>query len=371
MGVIRSTESLKAEAEEFRQMLLQGTGTSPWKGGPAGAGRQSEGDEAAGGGRMVCVTSAVSFLGFAIVHSLFARGYSVRLALETQEELDKLRELQMFEEMEEGCVSTVMASVADVDSLSQAFDGCVGVFHTSSFADPVGVSGYTKHMADLEAKAAERVIEACVRAPSVRKCVFTSSLLACVWRRSAELNSGRRPNAVVVVDENSWSDEGLCRDKKLWLTLGKTMAEKAAWRAARGRNLKLVTVCPALLTGPGFRRRNSTASIAYLKGAEELLQKGLLATVDVDKAAEAHVSVYEAMSNGGACGRYLCFGHVVQRVEEAAELERQLGMQGRLTAAAGAGDREDGSRPCLFELSKRKLCRLMCSVRRCTYDVYV
>lgn len=44
------------------------------------------------------------------------------------------------------------------------------------------------------------------------------------------------------------------------------MAEKAAWRAARGRDLKLVTVCPALVTGPGFRRRNSTSSIAYLKG---------------------------------------------------------------------------------------------------------
>jgi nucleoside-diphosphate-sugar epimerase len=52
----------------------------------------------------------------------------------------------------------------------------------------------------------------------------------------------------------------------LWFALGKTAAEKAAWRAARGRDLKLVTVCPALVTGPGFRRRNSTASIAYLKG---------------------------------------------------------------------------------------------------------
>ena len=53
---------------------------------------------------------------------------------------------------------------------------------------------------------------------------------------------------------------------QLWFALGKTAAEKAAWRAARGRDLKLVTICPALVTGPGFRRRNSTASIAYLKG---------------------------------------------------------------------------------------------------------
>jgi nucleoside-diphosphate-sugar epimerase len=53
---------------------------------------------------------------------------------------------------------------------------------------------------------------------------------------------------------------------QLWFSLGKTMAEKAAWRAARGTDLKLVTICPALVTGPGFRRRNPTPSIAYLKG---------------------------------------------------------------------------------------------------------
>jgi nucleoside-diphosphate-sugar epimerase len=61
---------------------------------------------------------------------------------------------------------------------------------------------------------------------------------------------------------------------QLWCALGKTMAEKAAWRAARGRDLKLVTVCPALVTGPGFRRRNSTPSIAYLKGLSMLSVSG-------------------------------------------------------------------------------------------------
>lgn len=150
-----------------------------------------------------------------------------------------------------------------------------------------------KYMAEAEARTAERVIEACVRTQSVRKCVFTSSLLACIWRQH---NSPHNNRLHTIVDENCWSDESLCRDRKvsikhqcvsfpcghacanvvirghyekflqLWFALGKTMAEKAAWRAARGRDLKLVTLCPALVTGPGFCRRNSTASIAYLKG---------------------------------------------------------------------------------------------------------
>jgi hypothetical protein len=68
-----------------------------------------------------------------------------------------------------------------------------------------------KHMATLEAQAAERVIEACVRTGSVRKCVFTSSLLACVWRQNNP--HGRR--CPTIIDESCWSDESFCRDNKV------------------------------------------------------------------------------------------------------------------------------------------------------------
>ena len=176
------------------------------------------------------------------------------------------------------------------------------------------------------------------------------------------------------------------------------MAEKVAWRAARGRDLKLVTVCPALVTGPGFRRRNSTPSIAYLKGlclqrpvylfeweidvhrtdesvfcfiwmtlgAHAMLAEGLLATADVERVAEAHVRVYEAM-NGTAGGRYICYDHVVRRAEEFAELERQLGLRPRGTSPPPhRGDTAASS-----ELCKRKLARLVSSRRRCTHDPYL
>ncbi|XP_017698532.1 cinnamoyl-CoA reductase-like SNL6 [Phoenix dactylifera] len=280
-------------------------------------------------------------------------------AFKMHEDLDKLRDMEMFGEMGRDGVWAVMANVMDVDSLCHAFDGCAAVFHTSAFMDPGGVSGYSKPMAHMEARVAERVIESCVRTQSVRKCVFTSSLLACVWRQ----NSPRNRHIPTIVDENCWSDESLCRDKKLWFALGKTMAEKAAWRAARGRDLKLVAVCPALVTGPRFCRRNSTGSIAYLKGAHEMFAEGLLATVDVQKVAEAHVCVYEAMSNT-ACGRYICYDRIIQRAEEAAELERQLGIANRISGETPT------DHPTWFKLCNRKISRLMSSRRSCTYDVY-
>ncbi|CAL9192950.1 cinnamoyl-CoA reductase-like SNL6 [Musa acuminata AAA Group] len=357
MGAMGRSEGAVAEAEALRKAILSGCrGRSARKTGPVGVRRSRDGD---GGGRIegraVCVTGGVSFVGSALVDRLLDRGYAVRLLVETQEDWDKLRETETLW----GGVSAVMADMTDMDSLCRAFDGCTGVFHTSSSLDPGGISGYSKHMAEIEVRAAERVIEACVRTESVRKCVFTSSLLACTWRQSD-------PRSRRVVDESCWSDEQLCRDKKLWYALGKTMAEKAAWEAAaRGRrDLKLATVCPALVTGSGFHRRNIAASIAYLKGAGEMFAEGLLVTVDVEKLAGAHVSIYEAMSSHD-CGRYICYDRVIER-GEAEELERRLSIPSRILLSG------ETAAPCSpsSELSNQKLFRLMNSGRKCTFDVY-
>jgi len=59
------------------------------------------------------------------------------------EDMDKLREMEMFREDGRDGVWTVMANVMDPESLRRAFDGCAGVFHTSAFVDPGGISGYT------------------------------------------------------------------------------------------------------------------------------------------------------------------------------------------------------------------------------------
>ncbi|GJM89843.1 hypothetical protein PR202_ga06065 [Eleusine coracana subsp. coracana] len=286
---------MEAEVEEMRAALLLTGAGACWR----AAKRAARAQEGAAEARTVCVTGGTSFLGFAVVDRLLRHGYSVRLALETREDLDKLREIEMFGENGRDGIWTVMANVMDPQSLNEAFDGCVGVFHTSSLVDPGGISGYT-----------------------------------------------------------------------LWFALGKTMAEKAAWRAARGTDLKLVTICPGLVTGPGFRRRNPTPSIAYLKGAQAMLGDGLLATADVEKVAEAHVRVYEAMMSDTAGGRYICYDHVVRRPEEFAELQRQLGLR-----AAPAGGRvlvvsDDDDRAARFQLCNRKLAALMSARRRCTYDAY-
>lgn len=99
-----------------------------------------------------------------------------------------------------------------------------------------------------------------------------------------------------------------------------------------------------------------------------MLRDGLLATVDVGKLAEAHVVVYEDMDRT-ACGRYICFDRIVRRVEDVAELERQLGIPNRTQPVALGSDQPPPSS--WAELSKRKLTRLMSSssMRRCSRSI--
>ncbi|XP_057467969.1 cinnamoyl-CoA reductase-like SNL6 [Actinidia eriantha] len=296
---------------------------------------------------LVCVTSGNSYLGSHVVKKLVARGYLVRVTVQNQVDFEDMKELIREEEMKL-LESVVVAKMGDLDSLSEAFRGCHAIFHTSSFIDPHGVTGYTERMAFLETEGAKNVIEACAMAAYVKRCIFTSSLLACIW-------NGNYVDKVV--DEGCWSDEEFCRQNKLWLALGKTTAEMAAWIKSRELKVKLVTICPGLLMAPSFPNAHTQTSLPYLKGGQVMLQKGILATEDIEKVAEVHVHAYEDM-NYGACGRYLCFNRVVRRLDDAIRLEDGLKMHGLLSRVRNLlSEEEDVDIP--IRLSNSKVSKLV------------
>lgn len=269
---------------------------------------------------LVCVTSGNSHFGSHLVKKLVARGYLVRAAVQHPGDFEDVKAL--FREEEANLLeSVVVAKMENLDSLCEAFRGCDAIFHTSSFIDPHGISGYKEGMAFVETEGAKNVIEACAKSARVKRCVFTSSLLACIWN---DHNLDR------VIDESCWSDEDFCKEKKLWLALGKTRAEKAAWVKSMELKVTLVTVCPGLLMAPSFPNPHVETSIPYLKGGHEMLQRGLLATEDVERLADIHIHTYEAM-NYDASGRYLCFERAVKRLNEAIQLEDRLKMPGLLS----------------------------------------
>ncbi|RVW46630.1 Cinnamoyl-CoA reductase-like SNL6 [Vitis vinifera] len=350
MGFVRNDEIHRQELEDFRRMLLASAGAykvnahehrgeEGTRAGKAKIGTAQDDEEE----KLVCVTSGVSFLGLALVNRLLSRGYSVRVIVDSEGDVEKVEEMRR----NNSNIWPVTAKLSEVESLEAAMEGCRGVFHTSGFVDPAGLTGYSKAMAGIEVKASENVMEACARTPSVKGCVLTSSLLACVWQ------GGSNADPSPIVDHDSWSDEAFCLDRKLWYAWGKLKAEKAAWRVAEEKGLRLSTICPALVTGPEFYRRNPTATLAYLKGAYEMYGSGLLATVDVTRLAEAHVVVFEAMSKA-SFGRYICFDSVVGGEAEAENLAAETGMP--LNRITGDGSSSFSTR---FELSDGRLSGLM------------
>ncbi|XP_022759965.1 cinnamoyl-CoA reductase-like SNL6 [Durio zibethinus] len=269
--------------------------------------------------KLICVTSGNSYLGSFIVKELLAHGYLVRVTIQHEVEFEDVKDLIGVEELNL-LESVVVTRMEDLESLCAAFRGCHAVFHTSSFIDPHGISGYSEKMAFLETEGARNVMEACAKAAYIKRCIFTSSLLASIWENN---------NIEKTIDESCWSSEEFCRENKFWLALGKTKAEKVAWMKARDSKVKLVTICPGLLMAPTFPNAHRETSIPYLKGGHIMLQQGHLAIAEVKKVAEAHVHVYEAMDYG-ACGRYFCFEEVVRRPSKAIELENGLKKQGLL-----------------------------------------
>ncbi|CAI9109983.1 OLC1v1009932C1 [Oldenlandia corymbosa var. corymbosa] len=272
--------------------------------------------------KVVCVTSGNSCFGAHLAKKLLTRGYLVRVTVQNSANFEDLKEYLREEEMAQ-LESVVVAEMGDVESLCKAFRGCHAIFHTSTFIDPRGISGYTERMAFLETEGARNVVEACGRAAYVKRCIFTSSLLATLW-------AGNGITEQVIIDESCWSSEEFCRENKLWLALGKTRAEKVAWMKSRELRVNLVTLCPGLSMAPSFPDAHVETAIPYLKGGQIMLQRGVLATEDVKRVAEAHVAVYEDMDYG-ACGRYICYEKVITRVEDAVQLESRLKMHGFFT----------------------------------------
>jgi len=243
--------------------------------------------------KYVCVTGSWSLVGSWLVRTLLEKGYNVRSTLRTS--TDEAAALMALPGAEQRLELT-QADPLDYGSLVECFFGCDGVFHTSSPSDVI--SNYPPEMADFEVRGALNVVEACANT-SVKRLVLTSSLSAMVWDQQRSVEK--------VIDEKCWSNLDLCRSKKLWGPLAKTMTEKAAWSLATDKGLDLVVINPAIVLGPKQSGRDQ-AILTYLQGVQELPQSGLFAFAHVDDVAEAHVCAFEVPE---ASGRYICYEDVV------------------------------------------------------------
>ncbi|KAL3532975.1 hypothetical protein ACH5RR_006496 [Cinchona calisaya] len=255
----------------------------------------------------VCVLDASSYVGFWVVKELLFRGYTVHAALQNNGEELILKKIMDLEKTEER-LSTFKVDVLDYHSILEVVKGCCALFCCLDKSD-----GYDDKNVDYEVRGAINVVEACAQTETIEKIVFSSSLTAAIWRENICSQKD--------VDERSWSDQEFCTKKKLWYALAKTLSEKAAWALAMDRMLNMVSINAGLVLGPGVVQQNPRVNMAYLQGAAQMYENGVLAFVDVKFLADVHIRAFEDKST---TGRYLCFNQIVNTEEEAVKLAESL-----------------------------------------------
>ncbi|XAR57916.1 Dihydrokaempferol 4-reductase [Bertholletia excelsa] len=249
----------------------------------------------------VCVTGASGFIGSWLVMRLLERGYTVRATVRDPGNTKKVKHLLDLPKAETN-LTLWKADLAEDGSFDEAINGCSGVFHV---ATPM----------DFESKDPENevikpaidgvlsIIRSCAKAKTVKRLVFTSSAGAVVSEEH------RRP----VYDESNWSDLDFIYAKKMtgWMYFAsKTLAEKAAWKAAKENNIDLISIIPTLVVGPFIMPSfppSLISALALITGNEahySIIKQ--VQFVHLDDLCEAHIFLYE---HPEAEGRYVCSSH--------------------------------------------------------------
>ncbi|GJP46016.1 hypothetical protein CLOM_g5359 [Closterium sp. NIES-68] len=258
------------------------------------------GDELPGQGKKVCVTGAAGFVGSYVVKLLLERGYHVR---GTVRDLDDPR-TNWLRGLADGTPGTIQLFEADLlvpGSFDEAVEGCELVCHVAAHVNATGKDPHTMVAACLDGT--RNVFESIMKHKCAKKVVLTSSVAAVADNMFPSDH---------IFSEADWNRQLSLRAP---YSMGKTLAEKYAWRAVEDLKgvewrFDLVTLCPSLVLGPALREEHVKGSLQSVK---QLLDGTLFLAPDlhfgivhVADVALAHVL---ALEKEGMKGRYiLCNG---------------------------------------------------------------
>ncbi|MEF2551413.1 NAD-dependent epimerase/dehydratase family protein [Aurantimonas sp. A2-1-M11] len=239
----------------------------------------------------VLLTGISGFIAGHVALQLLDAGFSVRGTVRSLRQAETIREAMVAAGADVGRLSFVEADLTADDGWFAAAEGCRFVLHTAS---PFPAAPSRDRLALMPAAegGTMRVIAAAVGA-GVERVVLTSS--------AAAMYSGHPPRADEFYGEADWSDTD--SPTISGYALSKTLAERAAWKAAQAGGVDLVALNPTLVLGPlsGPALGTSAALVAAMMRGRMLAVPDLaFALADVRDVAEAHLA---AMTVSAASGR--------------------------------------------------------------------
>lgn len=244
-------------------------------------------------GKVVCVTGASGYIASWLVKLLLLDGYTVKGTVRNINDTSRFAHLEALEGAKER-LHIFEANLVDDGSFDSIINGCDGVFHTAS---PV-LTSFTDPQVDYldpAVKGTLNVLKSCIKSPSVKRVIVTSSIAAVSCNPVYQ-------GPDVVIDETWFSDTEFCKENEKWYWLAKTLAEKSAWKYAAENGMDLVVVNPGFVLGPLLQPTlNSTSQffLSVLQGNHVLPDYQF---VDVRDVARAHILAFE---NPEASGRYI------------------------------------------------------------------
>jgi dihydroflavonol-4-reductase len=231
--------------------------------------------------KKVLVTGANGHLGFNLAKLLATSGYQVRVTVRNLNDGSKTNHLKPLG------VELVEADLMRPESLDKAMAGIEGLFQVAAVYATVA-SDPRKEIIDPSVVGGLNALKAAHRA-GIQKVVFTSSVAAV----------GSVPLGAPPRDESFWNERGIDP-----YTRAKTLAEKQAWEFAEKNDLKLVTILPSAIIGPGFYRHTPSTLLfeLLLRRKVPFVLPMSLGLVDARDCARAHILAFE---NPRAQGRYI------------------------------------------------------------------
>ncbi len=234
--------------------------------------------------KRILVTGASGYIAKHVIADLYKRDFTVRGTVRDLSYSDTVKsdiEAHLGKEID---IEFIEANLNIDEGWSDAVSGCEAVMHTAS-PFPLNHFGDEQELIRPAKEGTVRVLEAAAK-NSVNRVVLTSS--------NAAVYAGNRH--ISEFNEDIWSNIDI-KGMRAY-TKSKTIAERAAWDfVSQNESLKLTTVNPVLVWGPGIGDHLRSASLTLFKMLMNrempMVPNMKIPVVDVRDVSLAHVNALE------------------------------------------------------------------------------